>query len=108
MFRRKRTSLRHFCVLFVSFALADLLTLSDLHLSGGAAGNRTRVQRHSLEASPCAVRYASTRVSRSREPAEMTIPVAVGCPDESRDRTHRLIPLADARVRAEGGPGLTD
>src|SRR3954451_13568616 len=29
-------------------------------------------------------------------------------PDESRDRTHRCIPLADARVRAEGSPGLTD
>src|SRR6201999_6524 len=38
----------------------------------------------------------------------MTIPVAVWCPDESRDRTHRFIPLADARVRAEGFPGLTD
>ena len=31
--------------------------------TGGAAGNRTRVLRHSLEASPCAVRYASTRIS---------------------------------------------
>jgi hypothetical protein len=31
--------------------------------SCGAAGNRTRVLRHSLEASPCAVRYASTRIS---------------------------------------------
>ena len=30
---------------------------------GGAAGNRTRVLRHSLEASPCAVRYVSTRIS---------------------------------------------
>ena len=80
----------------------------DLLLFGGAAGNRTRVQRHSLEASPCAVRYVSTRISRSREQVRMTIPVAVWCPDESRDRTHRLIPLADARVRAEGAPGLTD
>ena len=31
--------------------------------SCGAAGNRTRVLRHSLKASPCAVRYASTRIS---------------------------------------------
>jgi hypothetical protein len=38
----------------------------------------------------------------------MTIPVAVWFPDESRDRTHRLIPLDDARVRVEGSPGLTD
>ena len=44
---------------------------------GGAAGNRTRVLRHSLKASPCAVRYVSTRISRSREQDEMTIPVAV-------------------------------
>jgi hypothetical protein len=29
----------------------------------GAAGNRTRVLRHFLEASPCAVRYVSTRIS---------------------------------------------
>src|SRR5271165_3183045 len=77
-------------------------------LPGGAAGNRTRVLRHVLKASPCAVRCASTRISRSRELAGMTIPVAVWCPDESRDRTHRFIPLADARVRAEGVPGLTD
>lgn len=46
----------------------------------GAAGNRTRVLRHSLKASPCAVRYASTRISRSHEPAGMTIPVAVDVP----------------------------
>ena len=76
--------------------------------SCGAAGNRTRVLRHSLEASPCAVRYVSTWISRSREQDEMTIPVAVWCPDEFRDRTHRFIPLADARVRVEGVPGLTD
>src|SRR3954449_1575764 len=38
----------------------------------------------------------------------MTIPVAVWCPDEFRDRTHRFIPLDDARVRVEGSPGLTD
>src|SRR5215475_4654840 len=38
----------------------------------------------------------------------MTIPVAVWCPDECRDRTHRLIPLDDARIRVEGFPGLTD
>lgn len=30
------------------------------------------------------------------------------CPDESRDQTHRWIPLADARLRGEGVPGLTD
>ena len=45
--------------------------------SCGAAGNRTRVLRHSLKTSPCAVRYVSTRISRSREQAEMSIPVAV-------------------------------
>src|SRR5260370_41970684 len=35
-------------------------------------------------------------------------PSRCSCPDESRDRTHRWIPLADARVRVEGVPGLTD
>ena len=34
-----------------------------LAFNGGAAGNRTRVLRHSLKASPCAVRYASARIS---------------------------------------------
>ena len=77
-------------------------------LLGGAAGNRTRVLRHSLKTSPCAVRYVSTWISQSRKQAEMTIPVAVVCPVQSRDRTERWIPLADARVRAEGLPGLTD
>src|SRR6478672_1421895 len=43
-----------------------------------------------------------TRTSRDDDPSRCW------CPDESRDRTHRLIPLADARVRAEGFPGLTD
>src|SRR3954462_4251987 len=38
----------------------------------------------------------------------MTIPVAVWCPDMSRDRTYRFVPLADARVRGDGAPGLTD
>ena len=76
--------------------------------AGGAAGNRTRVLRHSLKTSPCAVRCVSTWISQSREQAEMTIPVAVWCPDTSRDRMYRFIPLADARVRAEGAPGLTD
>jgi hypothetical protein len=53
------------------------------HLCGpfcGAAGNRTRVLRHSLKASPCAVRYVSTRISWSRKLARMTIPVAVSVP----------------------------
>src|ERR1700757_5432959 len=77
-------------------------------LTGGAAGTRPRVLRHVLEASPCAVRCVSTRISRSRGLAGMTIPVAVRCPDASRDRTHRWVPLADARLRAEGVPGLTD
>lgn len=54
--------------------------LSDQHFLSGAAGNRTRVLRHSLKASPCAVRYVSTRISWSRELARMTIPVAVGVP----------------------------
>lgn len=48
--------------------------------SGGAAGNRTRVLRHSLKASPCAVRYVSARISWSHGLARMTIPVAVGVP----------------------------
>lgn len=43
-----------------------------------------------------------TRTSRDDDPSRC------GCPEESRDRTHRWIPLADARVRAEGIPGLTD
>lgn len=50
--------------------------VSDL-ASCGAAGNRTRVLRRLTRASPCAVRYVSTWISRSREPAEMTIPVTV-------------------------------
>src|ERR1700675_2911009 len=49
-----------------------------------------------------------SRISRSHGLAGMTIPVAVRCSGESRDRTHRWIPLADVRVRAEGVPGLTD
>ena len=76
--------------------------------SSGAAGNRTRVLRHSLKASPCAVRYVSTWISCSREQVRMTIPVAVWCPRTSRDRTYGFVPLADARVRVEGSPGLTD
>src|SRR6476469_868478 len=43
-----------------------------------------------------------TRTSQDDDPSRCW------CPAESRDRTHRLIPLADARVRAEGSPGLTD
>jgi len=43
-----------------------------------------------------------TRTSQDDDPSRCV------CPDESRDRTHRWIPLADARVRAEGVPGLTD
>jgi hypothetical protein len=43
----------------------------------GGAGNRTRVLRRFTRASPCAVRYASTRIHRSREQAGVTIPVAV-------------------------------
>ena len=43
-----------------------------------------------------------TRTSQDGDPSRCV------CPDESRDRTHRWIPLADARVRAEGVPGLTD
>ena len=43
-----------------------------------------------------------TRTSRDDDPSRCW------CPDAPRDRTHRLIPLADARVRAEGVPGLTD
>ena len=50
---------------------------SDQFVFSGAAGNRTRVLRHSLKASPCAVRYVSTRISWSHELARMTIPVAV-------------------------------
>jgi Phage integrase family len=55
----------------------------------GAAGNRTRVLRRFSRASPCAVRLASARISRSCEPAEMTIPVAVRCPVRLRDRGGR-------------------
>ncbi len=56
---------------------------------GGAAGNRTRVLRRLAKASPCAVRYVSTWISRSREQAVMTIPVTVGCPIRLRDRAGR-------------------
>lgn len=42
-----------------------------------------------------------TRTSRDDDPSRCW------CPDTSRDRTYRWIPLVDARVRAEGGPGLT-
>jgi hypothetical protein len=60
--------------------MSDIFRPLTCTFSGGAAGNRTRVLRHSLKASPCAVRYASARISRSREPARMTIPVAVYVP----------------------------
>ncbi len=50
--------------------------------------------------------YSDLLITRTSQDNE--IPVAVWCPDESRDRTHRLIPLDDARVRVEGSPGLTD
>jgi hypothetical protein len=43
-----------------------------------------------------------TRTSQDDDPSRCE------CPDESRDRTHRWIPLADARLRVEGFPGLTD
>src|SRR5947209_14246107 len=43
-----------------------------------------------------------TRTSQDDDPSRCV------CPDESRDRTHRWIPLADARLRVEGVPGLTD
>lgn len=43
-----------------------------------------------------------TRTSQDDDPSRCW------CPDESRDRTHRWIPLADARLRVEGFPGLTD
>src|SRR5690606_14858563 len=43
----------------------------------GGAGNRTRALRRFARASPCAVRFASTRIHRSRGQAGVTIPVAV-------------------------------
>src|ERR671926_521940 len=43
-----------------------------------------------------------TRTSQDDDPSRCV------CPGESRDRTHRWIPLADARLRVEGVPGLTD
>lgn len=43
-----------------------------------------------------------TRTSQDGDPSRCK------CPDEPRDRTHRWIPLADARIRGEGVPGLTD
>ena len=64
----------------LTWPLRDQIWAFELLFCCGAAGNRTRVLRHSLKASPCAVRYASTRISRSREPARMTIPVAVSVP----------------------------
>lgn len=68
------------CGHFVGNNWARELRGSGLYFNGGAAGNRTRVLRHSLEASPCAVRYVSTRISCSREQVRMTIPVAVSVP----------------------------
>jgi len=56
---------------------------------GGAAGNRTRVLCCIARASPCAVRYASTWISRSREQVRMTIPATVWCSSSSRGRMNR-------------------
>ena len=44
---------------------------------GGGAGNRTRVLRRLVRASPSAARYASTRPHRSHERVGVTGPVAV-------------------------------
>src|SRR5271163_2416518 len=60
-------------------------------------------QGFSVRSSLCL--YSDLLVPRTSQDDD---PSRCECPDESRDRTHRWIPLADARVRAEGGPGLTD
>src|SRR6202012_3693275 len=60
-------------------------------------------QGFSVRSSLCL--YSDLLVTRTSQDDD---PSRCWCPDESRDRTHRLIPLDDARVRGEGVPGLTD
>jgi hypothetical protein len=65
----------------------------------------SRVLRHTLRLLRAQFAFGSTRISRFRELAGDD-PSRCWCPDESRDRTHRWIPLADDWVRVEGVPGL--
>ena len=53
---------------------------------GGGGGNRTRVLRSTIRASPSAVRCVSARPHRSHEQVGVTGPVAVWCPARIRDR----------------------
>lgn len=61
----------------------------DHTLSGGGAGNRTRVLRRFDGHSPGAVCGVSTRPHRSRTQVGVTGPVAVSCPVLPRDRPGR-------------------
>src|ERR1700716_2988221 len=60
-------------------------------------------QGFSVRSSLCL--YSDLPVTRTSQDDD---PSRCDCPDESRDRTHRWIPLADAGVRVEGVPGPTD
>jgi len=72
----------------------------------GGGGNRTRVLQYLTRASPSAscVAFLGPGSPAGKPP---TGSVAVRCPDQSRDRAGRWIPLADARHRVGGIPGLT-
>jgi hypothetical protein len=82
---------------------AQPLPLSTL----GGGGNRTRVLQYLTRASPGAASCAflSPGDHASKSP---TGSAAVCCPAWPRGRVRRWIPLADARHRVGGVPGLTD
>ena len=74
--------------------------------TSGDGGNRTRVQRCKIRASPCAVRcdFLSPGDHANKSP---TGPVTVWFPIEPRDRARWFSPLDYARVRVGNIPGLT-
>ena len=72
----------------------------------GDGGNRTRVQRCGIRASPCAVRcdFLGPGDHANKSP---TGPVTVWFPIRPRDRAEWFSPLDYARVRVGNIPGLT-
>src|ERR1700722_8890211 len=80
---------------------------SNVARNRGGGGNRTRVLQYLTRASPSAscIVFLGPGSPAGKLP---TGSVAVRCPDQSRDRAGRWIPLADARHRVGGIPGLTN
>ncbi len=72
----------------------------------GDGGNRTRVQRCRIRASPCAVRcdFLGPGDHANKSP---TGPATVWFPTEPRDRARWFSPLDYARIRVGNTPGLT-